>query len=122
MEDALKEMSGTSRALSAGTPGPVCQTGFENSVLAPPPVAAKRSCATVSFQDFLGMYDNAEPPLALAVEAQYEPAPSTNSVPPTAVISGMVDGNSGVSPFATCTWSRCCRRWTLPGRPKPPPT
>src|ERR1700690_1723420 len=55
--EAFRAISGTSRWPSAGTPGPVCQTGLEKMVLAPPPLPSRGPGgvdaidAAVSFQD-----------------------------------------------------------------------
>src|SRR5215467_1712755 len=53
--DAFKEMSGTSRALSLGTPAPVCQFGFAKYRLRPPPPAVNVPTDVVSFQTPSGM-------------------------------------------------------------------
>jgi hypothetical protein len=58
--EALKEMSGTSRAPSFGTPAPVCQAGFGIVELAPPPPAdnptdVPPTTLLVSFQAPSGM-------------------------------------------------------------------
>src|SRR5882762_639127 len=99
-------MSGMSRALSLGTLGPVCQYGFENRVLAPPTLDQKPG-VIASFQTFSGMYDNADPPLALLVVAQYLPLPSLNSVPPTAVTSGKLAGAPMLRPLVACCVGEC---------------
>src|SRR5437764_4291443 len=53
--DAVSEMSGTWRALSSGTPGPVCHAGLVHSTLAPPPEAARPFTRVVlSFQAISG--------------------------------------------------------------------
>ena len=49
LADAANATSGTSLALSAGTPAPVCQAGLAKKPLAPPPLEA-RSRVVVSFQ------------------------------------------------------------------------
>src|SRR5215470_15415364 len=59
--EALNETSGTSRALSFGTPGATCQDGFGKSILRPPPVEARCPSKRVSFHAISGMYDRAEP-------------------------------------------------------------
>src|SRR5262245_16889012 len=53
--EAFKDMSGTSRALSLGTPGPVCQLGFAKYRLLPPPPAVKAPADAVSFHTTSGM-------------------------------------------------------------------
>src|ERR1019366_10377813 len=52
----------------------------------------------LSFQTVSGMYEMAEPPLALLVAFQYGPGPSWKAVPPTPVTSGMSAGVSTASP------------------------
>src|SRR6476620_3802633 len=68
--EALKETSGTSRALSFGTPGATCQDGFGKTVLRPPPVETRCPSKSVSFHAISGMYEIAEPfvPLLLVVQ------------------------------------------------------
>src|ERR1035441_4255347 len=76
--DAARAISGTLRAPLFGTPRPVCHGGLEKTVLAPPPPAAGLP-GELSFQTISGMYDMAEPPLALLVSFQYWPEPSLRS-------------------------------------------
>src|SRR6516164_166747 len=85
-------MSGMSRKLSAGTPGPVCQAGLGKRIDAPAPV---------SFQTISGIYETAEAPLALLVAFQYWPPDSLNCVPPTAVTSGKLAGMITAGPSDT---------------------
>src|SRR6266496_1827215 len=97
-------MSGTSRLPSLGTPGPVCQLGFANSVLTPPPLAASEPSvlaisAAVTFQAISGMYDRAEPLAELLVEFQKLPEPSLNVVPPAPVTYGSEAVTSTASPW-----------------------
>jgi hypothetical protein len=60
-----------------------------NLVLTPPPVAASEPPFAISkevaFHAISGMYDNADPLLALLVGLQNIPEPSLNVVPPTPV-------------------------------------
>src|SRR5580698_8259038 len=58
--DAFSEISGTSRAPSAGTPVPVCHEGLPKRMLLPPPPASSPFVVDVSFQTSSGMYSIAE--------------------------------------------------------------
>ncbi len=62
----MSETSGTERALSVGTPAPVCQVGLAKTTLAPPPPAAG-SPGALSFQTFSGMNESAEPSVVVLV-------------------------------------------------------
>src|ERR1022692_269713 len=91
-------ISGTLRAPLFGTPRPVCHGGLGKTVLAPPPPAAGPMAGELSFQTISGMYETAEPPLALLVSFQYWPEPSLRVVPPMPVTSGISAGESTASP------------------------
>src|ERR1039457_7049131 len=95
--DAARAISGTLRAPLFGTPKPVCHGGLGKPVRAPPPPAAGLP-GELSFQTISGMYEMAEPPLALLVSFQYWPEPSLSVVPPMPVTSGMSAGESTASP------------------------
>src|ERR1039457_2323095 len=95
--DAARAISGTLRAPLFGTPRPVCHAGLGKTVLAPPPPAAGLP-SVLSFQTISGMYEMAEPPLALLVAFQYWAEPSRKVVPPTPVTSGTSAGESTASP------------------------
>src|SRR5579871_252705 len=93
-------MSGTSRALSSGTPGATCQAGFVKKIEGPPPLA-RSPPAPVSFHTTSGMYDIADPS-TLSLEArQYCPPASLNIVPPIAVTSGKLAGMPTAGPSET---------------------
>src|SRR5579871_4611747 len=94
--------SGKSRAPSFGTPGPLCQEGFENTLLTPPPPDDMYPKYAVSFHAISGTYESADSPFAPLVAAQNAsaPVPSLNSVPPTAVTSGRFDGKLTANPCA----------------------
>src|SRR5258708_1940487 len=66
--------------------------------LAPPPDAEGWTSMALSFQAISGMYDFADALFASLVEFQYDPLLSLNSVPPTAVTSGMLAGASTERP------------------------
>ena len=68
--EAAREISGTLREPLFGTPRPVCHAGWPKTVLAPPPPAAGLP-DVLSFHTLSGMYEVAEPPLALLVAFQY---------------------------------------------------
>src|ERR1035441_4259733 len=95
--EAARAISGTLRAALFGTPRPVCQVGWANTVLAPPPPAAGLP-VVLSFQTVSGMYEMAEPRLALLAAFQYWAEPSRKVVPPTPVTSGTSAGESTASP------------------------
>src|ERR1035441_2411274 len=97
--DAARAISGTLRAPLFGTPRPVCPGGLEKTVLAPPPPAAGLP-GELSFQTVSGMYEMAEPPLALLVSFQYWPDPSLRVVPTMPVTSGISAG--GRPPRTPC--------------------
>src|ERR1017187_5227817 len=67
--------------------------------LGPPPLASRRFAAAVSFQEVSGMYESADPRLALLDALQYVPLPSLKDVPPTAVTSGMLAGRVTAVPW-----------------------
>src|SRR5215831_3724850 len=90
--DAVNAMSGVWRALSFGTPGPVCHVGRAKTALIPPPPEFRNVPGAVSFQPTSGMYDKAEVSPAWLLGDQYLPLPSANVVPPTAVTSGTLAG------------------------------
>src|ERR1019366_3136201 len=95
--DAARAMSGTLRAPLFGTPRPVCHGGLGKTVLAPPPPAPGLP-GVLSFHTISGMYEMADPPLALLVAFQYWPEPSLRVVPPMPVTSGMSAGESTARP------------------------
>src|ERR1035441_651351 len=95
--DAARAISGTLRAPLFGTPRPVCHGGLEKTVLAPPPPAAGLP-GVLSFHTVSGMYEMAEPPLALLVVFQYWPEPSLRVVPPIPVTSGISAGEGNPRP------------------------
>ena len=53
--DAVKATSGMWRALSFGTPGPVCHAGRAKTLLIPPPLEFRNVPGAVSFQPTSGM-------------------------------------------------------------------
>ena len=70
----MKEMSGTSRAPSFGTPVPACHAGFAMLALAPPPPAAKpvevavpEIVISVSFHAPSGIYMSADDTTSVVV-------------------------------------------------------
>src|SRR5690348_3776499 len=91
--DEVSDRSGTLRALSPGTPGPVCHAGLPKIVLDPPPPDAG-SPGALSFHAASGIYDFAESPFAWLVSFQYALPVPVNSVPPTPVTSGIDAGRS----------------------------
>src|ERR1035437_1246976 len=95
--EGARAISGTLRAALFGTPRPVCQVGWAKTVLAPPPPAAGLP-GVLSFQTVSGMYEMAEPPLALFAAFQYWAEPSREVVPPTPGTSGVSAGESTASP------------------------
>src|ERR1039457_11555 len=109
--DAARAISGTLRAPLFGTPRPVCHAGLGKTVLAPPPPAAGLP-GVLSFQTVSGMYEMAEPPLALLAAFQYWAEPSRKVVPPTPVTSGTSAGESTASPAPLLE---------VPGRQSAPP-
>src|SRR5690242_883017 len=105
MEEALKEISGTSRAPSLGTPVPDCHAGLGITLLDPPPPADRpvvmplpRSMF-VSFHATSGIYESADDTTSVAkADCQKIPVPSLNSVPPTDVTLASAPGRSTASP------------------------
>src|ERR1035437_4514374 len=95
--EAASEISGTLRALLFGTPRPVCHVGWAKTVLAPPPPAPGLP-GVLSFQTVSGMYEMAEPPLALLAGFQYWAEPSRKVVQPMPVTSGMSAGDATANP------------------------
>jgi hypothetical protein len=74
---AIIATSGMSRALSAGTPGPVCQVGFVRKIsLTPPPLASHP----------LSIPPGAMPTMLMSLPRLYC---GENVVPPTAVTCGL---------------------------------
>src|ERR1039458_9333084 len=67
--------------------------------LGPPPLASRRFAAAASFQEVSGMYESADPRLALLDALQYVPVPSLKDVPPTPVTSGMLAGSEAAVPW-----------------------
>jgi hypothetical protein len=85
-------------------------------MLAPPPEEARPPSATVSFQAFSGMYDSAD--VAVELELQYLPEPSLNSVPPTAVTSGMLEGSATAGPWVPAGEDPCGSQPAAPESPE----
>src|SRR5262249_47765192 len=90
-------MYGVWRTPSFGPPAPPCPEGWGKRRLGPPPPAERSP--ELSFHTRSGMYESAEPLLALLAAAQYAPPCSLNSVPPIAVTSGIEAGASTEKPF-----------------------
>src|SRR4051812_26814332 len=90
--------SGISRALSFGTPGPACQSGFAIRVLGPPPLDNNPSAAEFSFHASSGIHERADPKLTEFVADHHEPETSSNWVPPTPVTSGRLEGKVAARP------------------------